>query len=119
MHSKLMYRAPKNGISIFGLGEIVLNGRMTLHTTILDTCSYGIAHHRFLSRHRSAETQCWMRCVGTWYVRTWYVRVRTWYVRVRTWYVRVRTSIFAMRPRKCCMHALHPYRVSNVLIACK
>ena len=42
----------------------------------------------FLSRHRSAETQCWMRR----YVRSYVVR----------------TSLFAMRPRKCCMHALHP-----------
>ena len=40
-------------------------------------------------------------CVGT-YVRTWYVR----------------TSLFAMRPRKCCMlYTLN--RVSNVFIACK
>ena len=48
----------------------------------------------FLSRHRSAETQCWMRR----YVRTY----------VRGTYVRGGTSLFAMRPRKCCMHALHP-----------
>ena len=38
---------------------------------------------QLLSRHQSAETQCWMRR----YVRTWYVR----------------TSLFAMRPHKCCM----------------
>ena len=50
---------------------------------------------QFLSRHRSAETQCWMHS----YVRTWYVR----------------TSLFAMRPRKCCML----YTVSNEFIACK
>ena len=40
----------------------------------------------FLSRHRSAETQCWMRRY-------------------------VRTSLFAMRPRKCCM--------STLLIGCQ
>ena len=45
------------------------------------TCQYNLCLLQFLSRHRSAETQCWMR---RYVVRTY-----------------VRTSLFAMRPRKC------------------
>ena len=57
----------------------------------------------FLSRHRSAETQCWMRR----YVRGTYVR---------TWYVR-RFSQCARASAACMLYTLN--RVSNVFIACK
>ena len=57
----------------------------------------------FLSRHRSAETQCWMsRYVrGTWYVRTYVA--------------------FHNAPAQVQQPDLHSYlnRVSNVFIACK
>ena len=56
-----------------------------LHLSTLD---------KFLSRHRSAETQCWMRRY-------------------------VRTSLFAMRPRKCSNLLYTLNRMSNVFIACK
>ena len=56
----------------------------------------------FLSRHRSAETQCWMRR----YVRTC----------VRTYVVR-RFSQCARASAACMLYTLN--RVSNVFIACK
>ena len=58
----------------------------------------------FLSRHRSAETQCWMR---RYVVRT-YVR--------GTWYVR-RFSQCARASAACMLYTLN--RVSNVFITCK